>query len=307
MASGRPDAVSGIGLHVVRGIVVLTALVLTALVGVAPLGGSVLEWLVVGVLALVVAPLPAWIALWLLWGERLRSGLVLSRSIGLLGAVLSAILAHHLYFRAWPVRRGAVAVAVGVMLFEAALFVLAWVQLRKLAPGSLGRLMVAGHGLLLLAVLVLASFPGDSGHGLSRRESAAIGNLRTMASAEFAYSANNGGFYGSPECLAKPVRCLAGYAEDGPVFLDPEFFGERGGYVYTFHAGPPPQAEIIEKAGAAAGSLTVWAFVAVPSAPGRSAVRSFCLESTGLLFQRADERMPVPQLGRCPEGLQPVS
>src|SRR5205823_811413 len=57
------------------------------------------------------------------------------------------------------------------------------------------------------------------GGGVSRHESATIGDLRTLVSAESAYSSANGGFYDDPRCLTKPSACIPGYPATAPTFV----------------------------------------------------------------------------------------
>lgn len=56
----------------------------------------------------------------------------------------------------------------------------------------------------------------------SANEAQAIGDIRTVISAEMAYSASNLGRFDWLECLAGPTACLPGYPSTGPVFLDQE-------------------------------------------------------------------------------------
>jgi hypothetical protein len=53
---------------------------------------------------------------------------------------------------------------------------------------------------------------------VSANEAAAIGDTRTVISAEATYQSAASGFYGDLSCLAVPGPCIAGYV--GPSFID---------------------------------------------------------------------------------------
>ena len=59
----------------------------------------------------------------------------------------------------------------------------------------------------------------------SANESAAIGDCRTVISAQHAYASANGGFFDSLECLAFPTSCIPNYPVNAPQFLDEETAG----------------------------------------------------------------------------------
>jgi type II secretory pathway pseudopilin PulG len=115
---------------------------------------------------------------------------------------------------------------------------------------------------------------------VSANESQAIGDVRTVISAEAAYQSVNNGYYGPIECLPKPGECIAGYS--GPNFLDPAkpLTGAKGGYRRTFYPGPAAS----QGAGGTPpppGGIESFAFVAVPEKQGATGVRSFCGDSSG--------------------------
>ena len=69
---------------------------------------------------------------------------------------------------------------------------------------------------------------------MSGNEAAAVGTIRSVLAAENSYTAINGGFYDSLQCLTEPTRCLPTFS--GPVFLDPLYRGSltKGGYTFMF-------------------------------------------------------------------------
>src|SRR5688572_54924 len=83
-------------------------------------------------------------------------------------------------------------------------------------------LVVAGLGLMAvvaLGIIAAIAIPSLLRARISANESMAIGNLRTVISAEAAYQSVNGGFYDIPACLYAPGQCLGANAP-GMNFLD---------------------------------------------------------------------------------------
>jgi hypothetical protein len=135
----------------------------------------------------------------------------------------------------------------------------------------------------------------------SANDSAAIGRLRSFVSAQVAYQSTIG-FFGLPYCLSRPTECLPGYPSSGPHFLDPEepWEGEHSGYVFTFYPGPLVDPERVHgSAPAAAVSFERWAALAVPSRPGETGLRCFCIEDTGKLCFTDDREPPRIVDTRC--------
>jgi hypothetical protein len=126
-------------------------------------------------------------------------------------------------------------------------------------------------------------------------ESGAIGDMRTMISAQWAYAQASGGGFGTPECLVAPRECMKGY--DGPVFLDETFLPlVRNGYVRIFYAGPSLDAR------AATTILRGYAYVAMPEEAGVTGGRGFCGDDTGVIRAIPGTRLPIVVDGRCPAG-----
>lgn len=133
---------------------------------------------------------------------------------------------------------------------------------------------------------------------ISANESAVIGDLRAVLSAEAAYRDANGGlFEGRLECLASPGEgCLPA---GGSSFLDPGLAeaAPRHGYRGRLEAGPTPE---IDTARSSPTSVVSFAYVTQPVQAGQTGVRSFCGDSSGLLCYRADGGdIPVVD-GACP-------
>jgi hypothetical protein len=137
----------------------------------------------------------------------------------------------------------------------------------------------------------------------SANTSAALGWLRGLASGQAAYQAATG-FFGMPSCLSRPAQCLPGYPSDRPIssFLDPDrpWEGEHSGYVFTFYPGPLVDPERVRGSPpAAAASFERWAALGVPTRPGETGLRSFCIEDSGKLCFTDEGELPRIVDARC--------
>jgi hypothetical protein len=134
---------------------------------------------------------------------------------------------------------------------------------------------------------------------LSANESAAIGDVRTVISAQAAYQASNAGFYEARlPCLASPTGCIPQYPPNAPTFLDPQLTSlqPKSGYARAFHPGPvAPQ----RPAYASETSVLGFAYSAVPVKQGETGVRSFCGDARGAVMFCSDGRQPPVSNGSC--------
>lgn len=139
----------------------------------------------------------------------------------------------------------------------------------------------------------------------SANESGAIGDIRTVISAEVAYQSTSGGSFDTLECLAGPTRCLPQYPASAPTFVGPEMLvSPRHGYSFTFHPGAP--AARPGQPGSSPSSVSSFAYVAVPVAWNRTGTRAFCGDSTGQLCY-ARGRAPGVVDGLCADPCEPLS
>jgi hypothetical protein len=148
--------------------------------------------------------------------------------------------------------------------------------------------LVGGLGGLLSLPIVAASTPGPP----PRFESAVIGDMRTVVSAQAAYQGVNGGYAdGALSCLARPAACIPGYGGFPPRFLDDELASlrQRKGYRRFFHPGPRPE-EVPRSSSPT--SVRTWAYVAVPVDPDYTGGRGFCTDSRGYICFKTDGTPP---------------
>jgi hypothetical protein len=156
---------------------------------------------------------------------------------------------------------------------------------------------MAGRALattVLLALAACASRP----FRLRPGEAGAITDVRTVVSAQAAYSTVNHGLFDEPQCLERPWTCLDGYPEAGPAFLCGGGdcpLSRADAYVRTFHPGPRvPDPE--RPPAASRSSIRSYAFTAVPRSAGR--LRAFCGDSEGRICE-ARPGAPAVLNARC--------
>ena len=92
----------------------------------------------------------------------------------------------------------------------------------------------------IIGVIAAIAIPALLRARISANESAAIGDTRTVISAEATYHGASSGYYGTITCLSQPSSCLPNYS--GPSFLDP-VIGAPGtvnkqGYLRTWTQTP---------------------------------------------------------------------
>ena len=153
----------------------------------------------------------------------------------------------------------------------------------------------------VIGIIAAIAIPSLLRARVASNEAVAIGDTRTVISAEVAYSTQNNGFYDTLECLGAPSACLPGYS--GTTFLDASLAGTavlpKGGYHRTLHVGDPPEVD-----GAGGGkspsSVRTFAYVSEPVTQGQTGVRAFCGDDTGRVCYWSDG-VPTDLVdGHCP-------
>ena len=135
----------------------------------------------------------------------------------------------------------------------------------------------------------------------STSEPQAIGDSRTVISAQQTYASVNGGhFEGRFECLSEPQLCMPEYPEQAPHFLGTDFtrLGTKSGYVRSFHPGPAPREASPEVV--SGSSVVAFAYLSVPSSE-LTGKRAFCADSTGMICFTPADREPSVVDGLCRE------
>jgi hypothetical protein len=167
------------------------------------------------------------------------------------------------------------------------------------------RALVYAAAAVVILFAVWVALPTHVYPVAAANESAALGDVRNVISAQAAYASANGGYYDELRCLATPRECIPGYPPEAPSFLGEKATEKvREGYRRELRAGPAAAAEGEEAKRISPSSIRSFAYVAVPVEPGRSGHRAFCGRSDGVIVYSPDGAMPPSQDGRCPPGLE---
>ena len=120
-------------------------------------------------------------------------------------------------------------------------------------------------------------------------EAAAVGDTRSVISAEVAYASTTAdGSYGELRCLAEPATCTPGSKYTSMLPKELASLADKTGYRRKFHAGPRTK-----------GGFSAFAYTAVPVKPGETGVRGFCGDDTGRICFTSDGSEPPVLNGRC--------
>jgi type II secretory pathway pseudopilin PulG len=128
----------------------------------------------------------------------------------------------------------------------------------------------------IIGIVAAIAIPSLLRARIAANEAAAIGDTRSVVSAEHAYAASNAATYGHISCLGSPGAC--GFAPNTVAFIDSAIASltTKQGYVRSFAAG-------------AAGSGTpdpgvlTFVYSATPAAVGQTGSRGFGADHSGVI------------------------
>ncbi len=152
----------------------------------------------------------------------------------------------------------------------------------------------------IIGIIAAIAIPSLLRARVSANESATLGDIRTLISAQAAYQSANSGFYdGNLSCLTSPsTGCIPSYPTIAPTFLDSQLASQqaKSGYnrLFTFgalFAGVPT---------ASPTSTAVYAYDATPVVIGQTGVRGFAADSSGRICFTNDGSSPGINNGVLP-------
>jgi hypothetical protein len=160
---------------------------------------------------------------------------------------------------------------------------------------------------VLVGLAVVACGPRADPKVIAANEAEVMSEMRAVISAQSAYASSNYGANDELRCLSAPHKCIPGYPETAPHFLDANLAGlaPAHGYVRKFHPGL--KADGVEPK-RSPSSLKTWAYTAVPETPGITGKRAFCADATGggWLCAVEDGKEPAVTEGKCPSTCGPA-
>jgi type IV pilus assembly protein PilA len=143
----------------------------------------------------------------------------------------------------------------------------------------------------IIGIIAAIAIPSLLRARVSANESATIGDIRTVISAQAAYHSSTGGYYGPITCLLDPrgAGCIPSYPATAPTFIDSAMASlqAKSGYNRT-----------TDETAVVPLGLACYIYHATPTNTGLTGVRGFAGDCSGVICQTADGT-PVPN------GLQP--
>ena len=140
----------------------------------------------------------------------------------------------------------------------------------------------------IIGIIAAIAIPSLLRARVSANESATIGDIRTVISAQAAYQSSNGGFYTSSwPCLVAPnvAGCIPSYPAPpaSPTFMDSQLASltSKSGYnraAGTFGPTPAPLPPV-----SGTTSVTGFVYTGTPINVGQTGVRGFGGDSSGVL------------------------
>jgi prepilin-type N-terminal cleavage/methylation domain-containing protein len=142
----------------------------------------------------------------------------------------------------------------------------------------------------IIGIIAAIAIPSLLRARVSANESATIGDIRTVISAEAAYHAASGGYYGPLSCMMAPngAGCIPSYPTGAPTFLDSQIASAQPKSGYN--------RSMDETAAVLGLGLSCYIYHATPLNPGQSGVRGFGGGCSGVICQTRDGS-PVPASG----------
>jgi prepilin-type N-terminal cleavage/methylation domain-containing protein len=123
----------------------------------------------------------------------------------------------------------------------------------------------------IIGIIASIAIPSLLRARVSANESATVGDIRAILSAQYTFQTSAYGFYGDLTCLSTPsaATCISGYSSGAPTFLDASLAtaSQKSGYARTLvTSGASPTA---------VNTWSVYCYQASPVTPHTTGVRSF--------------------------------
>src|SRR5262245_38884031 len=145
----------------------------------------------------------------------------------------------------------------------------------------------------IIGIIAAIAIPSLLRARVSANESATIGDIRTVISAQAAYQSANAGFYESNfTCLVNPSNgCIPNYPAASPTFRHSQIASlqTKSGYGRWKYGGPVPAPL---PGAASPTSITMYAYTATPINQSQTGVRGFGGDGSGILCFSADGTEP---------------
>jgi type IV pilus assembly protein PilA len=157
----------------------------------------------------------------------------------------------------------------------------------------------------IIGIIAAIAIPSLLRARVSANESATIGDIRTVISAQAAYQSANGGFYaGAMSCLnaVVPGTCIPSYPTNAPTFLDSQLASQlaKSGYNRSFQSGGVVSP--LNTAISGTNSTAAYAYLTSPVSVGQTGVRGFGGDHSGVLCFTTNGLAPASTTGTLDPG-----
>jgi len=148
----------------------------------------------------------------------------------------------------------------------------------------------------IIGIIAAIAIPSLLRARVSANESATIGDIRTVISAQAAFQSANGGWYtGIITCLnvVTPGTCIPNYPATAPTFVDSSIasLGAKSGYTRSYGPGATPNP--INSNVSGTSSVASYVYIATPVQSGQTGVRGFGGDASGVLCFSTDGSAPA--------------
>jgi type IV pilus assembly protein PilA len=128
----------------------------------------------------------------------------------------------------------------------------------------------------IIGIIAAIAIPSLLRARIAANESGAIGDSRTVSSAEVAYSSSNGGAFGTLACLATPTAC--NFAPGTTSFVDSQIASlqTKQGYNRAFFPGAA-------SVGVPDPGISTFVYAATPTVTAQTGNRGFAIDHSGLI------------------------
>ena len=133
----------------------------------------------------------------------------------------------------------------------------------------------------IIGIIAAIAIPSLLRARIAANESGAVGDIRSLVSAEHTYSASNTAVYGHISCLGTPALC--GFQSGTTSFIDVQIASltAKQGYARVFYPG------LAVVGSPDVNSLSTFVYGATPVVPGQTGTRGF---AAAFLLPVRDER-----------------
>ena len=156
----------------------------------------------------------------------------------------------------------------------------------------------------IIGIIAAIAIPSLLRARVSANESGAIGDIRTVMSAQAAFQSSSGGFYGTLDCMASPSGCIPVYPATAPTFVDPAI-GSTAGTVKSGYGRLQNDFPTVTP-GAPAGYLDAFAYYATPIVQNQTGVRGFAGDASGRICFDNTGADPSGTAASLPVGCSPI-